>query len=71
MSSTEKTFGVLKSLLLYQETVKALREDLTALATDVTSLGRAHASLAERVSRIEGFIEGASARSGQPRLPRK
>ncbi len=72
MSTAEKTFGVLKSVFLYQETVKALREDMAALTTDVSSLSRAHASLAERVARIEGFIDGAAAAQGrQPRLPRK
>jgi len=74
MSATEKTFGVLKAVFVYQETIKAIREDMTALAMDVGALSRAHASLAERVARIEGMIEGAAMAGSlrpQPKLPRK
>ena len=68
MSVSDKTWGVLKSFVLYQETIKAVREDLAALGSDVAMLSRAHASLAQRVARLEGFIEGASAASRQRRI---
>lgn len=60
MSTAERTFGVLKAVLAYQETMKALREDMSAMSADVTALSRAHASLSERVARLEGFIQGAT-----------
>ena len=69
MSMPEKTFGVLKSVLLYQETIKAVREDMAALARDVAALSRAHASLSDRVSRLEGFIQGATRTPFRPDEP--
>ena len=71
MSVSEKTWGVFKSFVLYQETVKAVREDMAALARDMGSLSRAHAALSERVSRLEGFVQGATRTPFRPEeLPR-
>ena len=70
MSATEKTLGVIKSVFLYQEAMKAVREDMKALSIDIAALGRAHSGLAERVARIEGMIEGVTAGRSQRRLPR-
>ena len=74
MSASEKTWGVFKSFVTYQETIKALREDIGALSQDVAALSRAHAGLSERVSRIEGYLQGATRSpfpsDEQPKLPK-
>lgn len=70
MSTAEKTFGVLKSVLVYQETMRAIREDMAAMSADVAALSKAHASLSERVARLEGYVQGATRtpfRSDEPR----
>ncbi len=69
MRVTEKTWGVFKSFVLYQETIKAIREDMAALTRDVAALSRAHASLSERVSRLEGFLQGATRTPFRPDEP--
>ena len=69
MSVSDRTWGVFKSFVLYQETIKAVREDMVALTRDVAALSRAHASLSERVSRLEGFIQGATRTPFRPEEP--
>lgn len=71
MSVSDKTWGVLKSVIMYQETIKAVREDMAALSRDVAALSRAHASLSDRVSRLEGFIQGATRTPFQPNEPKR
>ena len=68
MPAAESAWNVLKSLVLYQETIKAVRDDMAALARDVVALSRAHADLRDRVSRLEGVIEGAAMASRQRRI---
>ena len=69
MSVAERAFEVIKAVFVYQDTMKAIREDMAALASDVGALGRAHAGLAERIARLEGIIEGAAiANVRQPRI---
>lgn len=69
MAVTDKTWGVFKSFVLYQETIKAVRDDMAALSRDVVALSRAHASLSERVSRLEGFVQGATRTPFRPDEP--
>lgn len=71
MSASDKTWSVLKSFILYQETIKAVREDMAALSRDVVSLSQAHATLSSRVSRLEGFIEGATRAPFRPDEPKR
>ena len=68
MPVAERTWGAFKSFVLYQETIKAMREDMAALARDVSALGNAHADLRDRVSRIEGVLEGAAMAARQRRI---
>ena len=68
MPGAESAWNVLKSLVLYQETIKAVRDDMAALARDVAALSGAHADLRDRVSRLEGIIEGAAMASRQRRI---
>ena len=69
MSVSERTWSALKSILLYQETIKAVRDDTAALSRDVVALSRAHALLSERVSRLEGFVQGATRTPFRPDEP--
>ncbi len=69
MPVAERTWGVFKSFVLYQETIKAVREGMVALSRDVATLGRAHSSLSERVSRLEGFVQGATRTPFRPDEP--
>lgn len=68
MPAAEGAWNVLKSLVLYQETIRAVRDDMAALAHDVAALSRAHADLRDRVSRLEGVIEGAAMAARQRRI---
>ena len=74
MSSTEKVFGVVKSVMLMHERFDGLDERIKRLDDDLTSLSRSHSDLAQRVARIEGVMEGyarASSSPSRPRLPKK
>ena len=68
MPAAESAWNVLKSLVLYQETMKAVRDDVAALSRDVAALSVAHADLRDRVSRLEGVIEGAAMATRQRRI---
>ena len=69
MPVAERTWSAFKSFVLYQETIKAIRDDMAALSRDVASLSGAHADLRDRVSRLEGIIDGVTMATRQHRLP--
>lgn len=78
MSSTEKIFGVVKSVMLMHERFDGLDQRVNRLDGDLTDLSRSHAELAQRVARIEGVMEGygravsqSTARPRQKRLPKE
>ena len=60
MSSTEKIFGVVKSVMLMHERFDGLDRKINRLDGDLTDLSRSHAELAQRVAKIEGYIRGRS-----------
>lgn len=72
MSSTEKIFGVVKSVMLMHERFDGLDQRVNRLDGDLTDLSRSHAALAQRVADIEGYIRGrsdqAAAQSAPPRI---
>lgn len=72
MSSTEKIFGVVKSVMLMHERFDGLDQRVNRLDGDLTDLSRSHAALAQRVADIEGYIRGrsdqAAAQSALPRV---
>ncbi len=72
MSGAEKAFSIVKAILSYQERMDGLEEKLSGLNERLTRLADSHASLRDRVSRIEGIIEGAAMTRGksQPRIER-
>jgi len=61
----------IRDVMLYRERIDQLRGAVTGMASDVSALSKDHASLAGRVARIEGFIEGASAAARPKRLPKR
>lgn len=72
MSSFGDALKGIRQVLQMQATVEHLERDVDKLAGDVESLASAHGALRERVSRLEGFIEGAAVASrSPPRLPQQ
>ncbi|WP_375390985.1 hypothetical protein [uncultured Sphingomonas sp.] len=62
--------GIREVLLLLQNTVADLAINTRKLAGDLEALAVAHGQLRDRVSRLEGFLEGAAAmRRDPPMLP--
>ena len=69
MSAGEKAFGLIKTVFTVKDQIEAMGRDVTALSDRVAKLTESHVLLRERVSRIEGLIEGAAmARNTQPRI---
>jgi hypothetical protein len=72
VSLFDKVLGTVRSTMLMNEQLNGVRAELKDLAGDVATLSRSHAQLAQRVARLEGFIEGAVAATGrEPRLPKE
>lgn len=70
MSTGEKAFNLLKSMMLMTERFDMLDARIKVVSSDQAALAQSHAELAQRVARLEGFIEGAVAATGrEPRLP--
>jgi hypothetical protein len=65
MSNLGEAFAALKNIALLHERVATLRSDIEALDSNVSGLREYAVSIDRRVSRIEGFMEGAAAASGQ------
>lgn len=70
MSSTEKIFGVVKSVMLMHERFDGLDERIKRLDGDLTNLSRSHSDLAQRLARIEGVMEGYARAAPAPRRRR-
>lgn len=72
MSSAEKAYGAIKNIILMNERFDAIQAELRGLSTELADLARSHSDLGQRVSRIEGFIDGvAAASSARPqKLPK-
>ncbi|WP_174273417.1 hypothetical protein [Sphingomonas bacterium] len=68
MSATEKAFGLVRTIFAYQERMDGLDDKFAALSGDVVRLTESHVALRDRVSRIEGLIEGAAMAARQPRI---
>jgi hypothetical protein len=71
VSAVGDALKALKDVLLLQEDVRQLKEASVAQAERLTRLAEAHVALRDRVSRLEGVIEGAamaSRHSGPPRI---
>ncbi len=65
MSGLGEAFVALKNVMLLHERVERLQKELEGLARNQGELGGAVANIDKRLARLEGFIEGAAAASGQ------
>ncbi len=68
MSTSEKAVGIVKSVLLFRETLDQLRGQIGELRSDLQALARDHATLDKRVVRIETMIEMGARQSQQRRI---
>lgn len=68
MSTSEKAVGIVKSVLLFRETLDQLREQIGELRGDLQTLARDHTALDKRVVRIETMIEMGARQSQQKRI---
>ena len=71
MSSTDSLLAMVKDVLLFREHLANVRTQISGLSGDIIQLAQNHGTLAGRVARIEGFLEGAAAASRPRRLPRR
>lgn len=72
MSAAGDILGGIKKVLLLQENVARIERNMDALAVDVRRTRDYAESIDRRVTRLEGFLEGAAAVSGRRRrLPKE
>ncbi|MBY0520803.1 MAG: hypothetical protein K2P79_10295 [Sphingomonas sp.] len=70
MSNLGDAFAALKNIALLHERVANLRTDVEGMNRNVAGLRDYVVSVDTRLSRLEGFLDGAAAASGkQRRLP--
>lgn len=70
MSALGDAFTALKSVILMQSRLDQLDKRMAAMASDVDGLTDALGMLRDRISRLEGIIEGAAMASGRAVQPR-
>lgn len=68
MSALGDALNALRSVLLLQEEVRLLKESAQSQGERMTRLAEVHGDLRDRVSRLEGMIEGAAMASRQRRI---
>ena len=68
MSAGEKALSFVKSVLTLKEQLDELGKDMASLNGRLTRLAEAHGDLRDRVSRLEGVIEGAAMAVRQQRI---
>jgi hypothetical protein len=66
MSSLDKGWSALKSLMLMNERFDSIDKRIERLTGDLDALGNGHALHAERIAQIEGYLKAAT---GQPFTP--
>ena len=62
------TMKAIRSVLLLQEDVRQLKDMAASQSGRLAALAEAHADLRDRVSRLEGVIEGAAMAGRQRRI---
>jgi len=67
-SAGEKAVGALKTILTLKDQLDGLGRDMAGLNARLAGLAEAHADLRDRVSRLEGVIEGAAMATRQRRI---
>ena len=69
MSAIGDILGGIKQVLLLQENVARIEKNFEGLATDVRRTRDYAEGIDRRVTRLEGFLEGAAAASASRRKP--
>jgi hypothetical protein len=67
VSAGERAFGVFKTILTLKDQLDGLDRDVAQLGGRLAGLAGAHGDLRDRVSRLEGVIEGAAMAAAQQR----
>jgi hypothetical protein len=67
VSAGEGAFGVFKTILTLKDQLDGLDRDVAQLGGRLAGLAGAHGDLRDRVSRLEGVIEGAAMAAAQQR----
>lgn len=70
MSAIGDALNALRTVLLLQEDVRALKEAVRSQGERLTRLAEAHGDLRDRVSTIEGYLRGRSENTATPDVPR-
>lgn len=70
MSTIGDALKALRDVLLLQKEVADLKQSAVAQSEQLARLAEAHGRLRDRVSRLEGMIEGAAMASGRVQQPR-
>jgi hypothetical protein len=68
VSAFGDSLKALRNVLLLQEQVRILKETVQSQSANLTKLAEAHGELRDRVSRLEGVIEGAAMAARQRRI---
>ena len=68
MSGIGDALKALRTVLLLQEDVRLLKDTAKAQSERLSRLAEAHGELRDRVSRLEGVIEGAAMAARQRRI---
>jgi vacuolar-type H+-ATPase catalytic subunit A/Vma1 len=68
MSAGDRALNAIKTIFTLKEQVDGLGRDIAAMNTRVSRLAEAHGELRDRVSRLEGIIEGAAMAARQRRI---
>ena len=72
MSAFGDAMTAIKEVVLLKSRVETLDQRIGSVSDDLDGLADMVASVRDRVSRLEGVIEGAAMASGsRPQLPRK
>ena len=68
MSAFADAFNAIRQVILMQARMDQLDHRIGAMSTDMEGLTDAVAAVRDRVSRLEGVIEGAAMATGQRRI---
>lgn len=68
MSAVGDSLKALRNVLLLQEDVRRLKEAGVMQSEQIARLAEAHGALRDRVSRLEGVIEGVAMSARQRRI---
>lgn len=73
MSTLEKGFGLLKSVMLMGERFDSLDRRIQGLSDELAALAQSHGRISERVAEIEGYLRAATGTpfADKPRIERQ